>query len=116
MVQPPPQPDWDEAAIHSVAQVLNRRWGLPIIRLLWAEPVRRADLSRQLDGISEKVLTVTLRELMARGFVIRHFFEGTPPKVTYRLSEAGYAFGSLLEQISAWATNIDSQVTAHRSR
>jgi DNA-binding HxlR family transcriptional regulator len=109
------RPEWDSTLVRQLSEVLVRRWSIQIVELLWEKPLRRSVLSRQLDGISEKILTETLRDLMSRGYVLRRYFEGTPPRVTYRLSPRGYALGELLASMTEWATEVDHAIPSETS-
>lgn len=102
-VPPRPKPLWQDAAVRSVAELLARRWVLQIVEELWERPLRRVQLQKRLEPISDKILTDTLRELIAAGYVCRQFYEGTPPRVVYRLSRRGHSLGQLLALVTDWS-------------
>jgi DNA-binding HxlR family transcriptional regulator len=95
---------WDEDAVRRVVELLARRWTLPILGALWPEDrLRRMWLRDGLDGISDRVLTVALRELAGQGLVWRRVVVGVPPQVEYGLTERGRSLGGPLQVISVWA-------------
>ena len=91
-------------------QVLDRiadEWTVLIIRRLSAGTLRFAQLRRSVDGISQKVLTSTLRGLERDGIVTRQIYASVPPKVEYSLTGLGRSLCRLVEDICDWAeTNI----------
>ncbi len=72
----------------SVALV-GGKWKLLIIRNLRIRPWRFNELQRDLEGISQKVLTDSLRQMMDDGLVYRHDYHELPPRVDYSLTELG---------------------------
>jgi DNA-binding HxlR family transcriptional regulator len=102
-VLPRTRPLWQDEAVRPVAELLARRWVLQIVEELWERPLRRVQLQKRLEPISDKILTGTLRELIAAGYVSRHFYEGTPPRVVYRLSRRGHSLGQLLALVTDWS-------------
>ena len=75
------------------------RWGLLTLGKLSGEPIRFNALRREIDGISEKMLSQTLRILEEEGFVLRKEWSGLPPKVEYRLSEAGLRLSKKVQEL-----------------
>ncbi len=65
------------------------KWKLLIVRNLKSRPWRFNELLRDLDGISQKVLTDSLRQMIDDGLVVRHDYGEIPPKVDYRLTGLG---------------------------
>jgi DNA-binding HxlR family transcriptional regulator len=76
--------------------------------------LRFAQLRRQVDGISQKVLTNTLRALERDGIVHRRIYASVPPKVEYSLTDLGRSLCNLVEGICAWAEAHIEQVQASR--
>src|SRR3984957_11892215 len=91
--------------------VLDRiadKWTVLIIRRLSDGTLRFAQLRRSVDGISQKVLTNTLRGLERDGIVTRRIYASVPPKVEYSLTTLGRSLCDLVEGICDWAeANID---------
>ncbi len=72
-------------------------------------------MKREITGISQKVLTQTLKDLERDGIVIRKIYATVPPKVEYSLSPLGYTLISPIISIKDWAeTNIESVLTAQK--
>jgi DNA-binding HxlR family transcriptional regulator len=87
-------------------QVLDRiadKWTVLIIRRLADGTLRFAQLRRAVDGISQKVLTNTLRGLERDGIVTRRIYASVPPRVDYSLTGLGRSLGDLVQGICRWA-------------
>jgi DNA-binding HxlR family transcriptional regulator len=84
---------------------LASKWRILIIYALLAGPQRHAELRRRVAGITQKVLTETLREMERDGLVQRRVLRGTPPQhVEYALTALGKTLEEPLAAICAWAT------------
>ena len=82
----------DELPVCPVAtavSLIGGKWKLLIIRNLKERPWRFNELQRNIDGISQKVLTDSLRQMIDDGLVYRHDYQEIPPKVEYGLTELG---------------------------
>ena len=82
----------DELPICPVAtavSIIGGKWKLLIIRNLKERPWRFNELQRDIEGISQKVLTDSLRQMIDNGLVYRHDYQEMPPKVEYGLTELG---------------------------
>ena len=78
----------------SVSEVLARvgdKWTVLVVGLLGGGPMRFSQLRRGIDGISQKMLTTTLRILERDGFCTREVFSTVPPRVEYELTDKGEA-------------------------
>lgn len=93
---------WSERRVRPVILLLAGRWVLGILQALDQGELRRVDLRRSLDGVSEKVLTDTLRRLERAGWVRRTFTAGVPARVDYSLTETARSLWPLLSQFQAW--------------
>lgn len=69
--------------------LIGGKWKLLIIRNLKERPWRFNELQRDIEGISQKVLTDSLRQMIDNGLVYRHDYQEMPPKVEYELTELG---------------------------
>ncbi len=78
-----------ECPVATAVSLIGGKWKLLIIRNLRVRPWRFNELQRNLEGISQKVLTDSLRQLIDDGLVYRHDYQEMPPKVDYRLTELG---------------------------
>mgnify|MGYP000880265098 FL=1 len=92
------------------------KWTLTIVTLLRAETLRFNELKRQAGGISQKTLTVTLRELERDGFVTRTMFATIPPRVDYELTDLGRELLELADGWRVFASRNRTRVEAARER
>lgn len=82
----------DELPVCPVAtavSLIGGKWKLLIIRNLKERPWRFNELQRDIEGISQKVLTDSFRQMIDDGLVYRHDYQEIPPKVEYGLTELG---------------------------
>lgn len=91
------------------------KWTLAVITLLRGETRRFNELKRA-GGISQKALTITLRELERDGFVTRTMFATIPPRVDYALTELGQELLTLADSLQAFALRNGERVEAARAR
>ena len=75
--------------VATAVALIGGKWKLLIIRNLKMRPWRFNELQRDLEGISQKVLTDSLRQMMDDGLVYRHDYQEMPPKVEYGLTKLG---------------------------
>lgn len=97
-----------------VLDCIADKWTVLIIRRLAGGTLRFAQLRRSVDGISQKVLTNTLRALERDGIVTRRIYASVPPKVEYSLTSLGQSLCNLVEGICNWAEANIEQVQAAR--
>ena len=97
-----------------VLDCIADKWTVLIIRRLADGTLRFAQLRRAVDGISQKVLTNTLRELERDGIVTRRIYASVPPKVEYSLTPLGRSLCILVAGICDWAEANIEQVQAAR--
>ena len=100
-------PPWNVFDSHcptrQVLDCIADKWSVLIIRRLSDGTLRFAQLRRAVDGISQKVLTNTLRSLERDGMVTRRIYASVPPKVEYSLTNLGRSLCGLVEGICSWA-------------
>lgn len=87
-------------------QVLNRiadKWTVLVVSALESETKRFSALQREIGGISQKMLTQTLRGLERDGLIKRTIYPSVPPKVEYSLTPLGRTLVVMLEAIRAWS-------------
>ncbi len=90
-------------AVSGVLQRIGDKWSVLIVTRLGARPMRFNELKKEIGGISQRMLTLTLRGLERDGLVTRTVFPTIPPRVDYELTALGR---SLLEPVTAlgdWA-------------
>ena len=99
--------------------VLNRiadKWTVLVVILLQDGTKRFSHLQREIDGISQKMLTQTLRGLERDGLVTRKVYATVPPKVEYALTPLGHTLKDMLYAIKTWSeSNIDAVLSAQKS-
>ncbi len=91
-----------ECPVAATVQLIGNKWKLLIIRNLLARPWRFNELHKNLDGISQKVLTDSLRQMEADGLITRTVYAEVPPRVEYALSELGETLKPILDAMKAW--------------
>jgi DNA-binding HxlR family transcriptional regulator len=113
------KPPWDVFNSHCPTRaVLDRiadKWSVLIIQRLSEGTLRFAQLRRAVDGISQKVLTNTLRGLERDGIVTRRIYASVPPRVEYSLTDLGRSLCSLVSGICNWAEDNIEQIQAARA-
>lgn len=91
-----------ECPVATTVQLIGNKWKLLIIRNLLQRPWRFNELHRDLDGISQKVLTDSLRSMEADGIITRTVYPEAPPRVEYALSELGLSLKPILDAMQTW--------------
>ncbi|MEU8435842.1 helix-turn-helix domain-containing protein [Streptomyces sp. NPDC029216] len=99
-----------------LARISDKWVGLILSALGEAEngSMRYSELGRKIPGVSQKMLTQTLRSLERDGIVTRSVTASVPVRVDYRLTELGGSLGCLLSSVKRWAENHFDEVSAHR--
>ena len=97
-----------ECPVATTVQLIGNKWKLLIIRNLRVRPWRFNELQKNLDGISQKVLTDSLRSMEADGLITRTVYAEVPPRVEYALSELGETMGPILDAMEAWGNSYKS--------
>jgi DNA-binding HxlR family transcriptional regulator len=93
---------------------LADKWAVLIVRRLADGTLRFAELRRAIDGISQKMLTSTLRDLERDGLVTRKIYASVPPKVEYSMTPLGGSLVNKVEDLCRWAEANASQVLKAR--
>ncbi len=88
--------------VATTVALIGSKWKLLIIRNLRARPWRFNELKKDLEGVSQKVLTDSLRSMEEDGLVIRTVYPEVPPRVEYALSELGESMRPITEAMAAW--------------
>ena len=94
-----------ECPVATTVQLIGSKWKLLIIRNLRMRPWRFNELKKDLDGISQKVLTDSLRSMEEDGLITRTVYPEVPPRVEYALSELGQSMSTILDAMQQWGTN-----------
>ncbi len=94
---------WDPSCpSRAVIDLLASKWVLLLVPLLLRAPRRNGDLMRGIPGVSQKMLTQTLRDLERSGLVTRHDFGEMPPKVEYTLTPLGKSLAKAITTFDDW--------------
>ena len=91
--------------VATTVQMIGSKWKLLIMRNLLARPWRFNELKKDLEGISQKVLTDSLRSMEDDGIVIRTVYPEVPPRVEYALSELGESMRPIIKSMEEWGIN-----------
>ena len=97
-----------ECPVAVTVQLIGSKWKLLIIRNLLERPWRFNELHKNLEGISQKVLTDNLRQMEADGLITRTIYAEVPPRVEYALSELGATLKPILDAMKAWGEGYKS--------
>ena len=97
--------------VATTVQLVGSKWKLLILRNLMMRPWRFNELKRDLEGISQKVLTDSLRSMEADGLITRTVYAEVPPRVEYALSELGETMRPIMKSMEEWG-NYYKQVRA----
>ena len=99
-------PCLQSAGCRNVAPVLNRvgdKWSMMIVMMLADGSMRFSELKRAIDGISQRMLTLSLRGLERDGLVTRTVTPSIPPRVDYELTELGISLRQPVKELGEWA-------------
>ncbi|MDA5142606.1 helix-turn-helix domain-containing protein [Streptomyces sp. AD681] len=100
-----------------VREIIDRvgsKWSVQIILAVTQGPVRFTELERSIEGISRRMLTLTLRNLERDGLIIRTVYPTVPPKVEYTASEMTMELEGPLSQLARWALRHRDEVITAR--
>ena len=99
-------PHANGSVCRSVTPVLNRvgdKWSMQIVMALSHGPRRFSELKREIDGVSQRMLTLSLRGLERDGLVTRTVTPTIPPRVDYELTELGVSLREPVKALGDWA-------------
>ena len=101
----------------SVSEILGRvgdKWTVLIVVALRDGQQRFSELKRKVGGISQQMLTLTLKMLERDGMVLRTVRDTTPPQVSYELTDLGRSLANTLRLLAAWS--VDNRAAIQESR
>jgi DNA-binding HxlR family transcriptional regulator len=110
-------PDPNSSDCRAVSTVLARvgdKWSVLIVNLLGDGPKRFNEIKRMVGGISQRMLTLTLRGLERDGLVTRTVFPTVPPRVDYELTQLGHSLWKPVEALGAWARANQAEIATAR--
>ena len=99
------QKELPECPVATTVQLIGSKWKLLIMRNLLVRPWRFNELRKDLEGISQKVLTDSLRSMEKDGIITRTVYPEVPPKVEYALSELGESLRPVIKAMEQWGNN-----------
>jgi DNA-binding HxlR family transcriptional regulator len=109
---------WDTREDCEVRQILDRiadKWSLLVMALLDERSMRFMELRRQIDGISQRMLTTTLRQLERDGIVKRTVTPLVPPRVDYALTPLGESLHDTVRTLIPWTETHRHEIVAARA-
>ncbi|MDK4717559.1 helix-turn-helix domain-containing protein [Rhizobium sp. CNPSo 4039] len=113
---PAPTQGDDCRMVREILDLVGDKWSLYIIATLKDGPVRFNELRRRIDGISQRMLTITLRGLERDGLVKRTLFPTIPPRVDYELTEVGRTLLGPVMALVMWANSNQENIRGSRLR
>ena len=94
-----------ECPVATTVQLIGSKWKLLILQNLLVRPWRFNELRKGLDGISQKVLTDSLRSMEEDGIITRTVYPEVPPRVEYALSELGESMRPIIKAMESFGIN-----------
>lgn len=95
--------------VATTVQMVGSKWKLLILRNLLARLWRFNELRKNLEGISQKVLTDSLRSMEEDGIITRTVYPEAPPRVEYSLSELGESMRPIIKAMEQWGIDYKAQ-------
>ena len=89
--------------VYRAVEIFRDRWFVPVLHCLLGGSTRQAEFLREMPGVSQRMLTRTLREMERNGLVTRRLVREKPLWVEYRLTDLGLSLKPVLEAILHWA-------------
>jgi len=103
-------------AVHHILARVGDKWTVLVVSYLGNRSMRFNELKRAINGISQKMLTSTLRSLERDGFVTRTVFPTIPPRVDYELTDLGRDLLIPVRGLGDWAIKNEQRVRDARAR
>ena len=96
--------------VATTVALIGSKWKLLILRNLMARPWRFNELKKDLNGVSQKVLTDSLRSLEEDGIVTRTVYPEVPPQVEYALSDLGESMRPIIDVMQRWGLEYQARM------
>lgn len=106
--------DHPDCGIRDVLDRIGDKWSVLVIVELASGVRRFRGLQRAIDGISQRMLTLTVRRLERDGLVTRTVYPTVPAQVTYELTERGSSLTLLVKQLADWSLDHKDSISASR--
>ncbi|MEJ0093960.1 MAG: helix-turn-helix domain-containing protein [Methylocella sp.] len=111
-----PNPIEEHEPIREILTRVGDKWTIVILTALREKRMRFTDLHRAGQGISQRVLTASLRSLERDGLLLRTVYPTVPPRVEYELSERGHSLREVLDLVGAWMATHRPAIEMSRRR
>jgi DNA-binding HxlR family transcriptional regulator len=115
-LQPYAHESSDCRAVGSVLARVGDKWSVFVVMMLINGPMRFNELKRMIGGISQRMLTLTLRGLERDGLVTRTVFPTIPPRVDYELTDLGRGLAEPVKALGQWAFEHQPQIQGARNK
>ena len=99
-----------DCPVATAVQIIGSKWKLLILRNLLQRSWRFNELKKSIEGISQKVLTDSLRSMEADGIIIRTVYTDSPVKVEYSLSELGESMRPIIMAMESWGISYKEKI------
>ncbi|MFD5827403.1 winged helix-turn-helix transcriptional regulator [Lentzea sp. NPDC060358] len=106
----------DGGAVREVLDRIGDKWSLLVVGALQDGPLRFGELEKRVSGVSQRMLTLTLRHLVEDGLVSRTAYAEVPPRVEYAVTGLGRTLVPLVIALAEWALEHSDEINANRSR
>ncbi len=110
---------WPPDSAVIIRQILERagdKWSILVIATLQSGATRYTDLQKSIQGISQRMLTLTLRQLQRDGLVSRTAYPEVPPRVEYMLTALGASLIETMMSLVTWAADHHREIQEHRAQ
>jgi DNA-binding HxlR family transcriptional regulator len=107
--------DGDGPLIREILSRVGDKWSVLIIGTLHQAPMRYSDLHAAIPGLSQRMLTLTLRQLRRDGVVHRVAYPEVPPRVEYGLTPLGETLLATVQDLAKWAVDHRDEIEANRA-
>jgi DNA-binding HxlR family transcriptional regulator len=112
----PPNPFESDCPSRDFLELLGSKWSMLLLCTLRKKTTRTGELMRIVEGISQKMLTQTLRELEENGLVERISHPEVPPRVEYRLTPLGHSLSEVVARMEQWVEGNYLRVIEHQKK
>jgi DNA-binding HxlR family transcriptional regulator len=106
--------DQDADFIREILDLVGDKWSVLIIGTLAGGPTRYSELADAIPGISQRMLTLTLKQLQRNGLVTRTAYPEVPPRVEYCLTGLGTSLLSTVLALAAWSADHHTEIRRHQ--
>lgn len=115
-LQPCGEAGHEDCGLRLALDRLGERWTVMTLAELVPGPRRYRELERALDGVSQRMMTLTLRRLERDGHVSRHVEPSVPPSVSYALTDLGQSFAAQVAALVVWSRERKGEIEAAQAR